>query len=79
MASKSKSVSDQLRDAILRADKSRYQIAKETGLSQALLSRFVNHVTDLSAPTMETVAACIGQRIVLEPRPSKSSKRTKGK
>ncbi len=76
MTKKQKQISEQLRDAILNADISRYQIAKQTGLTEASLSRFVNRVCGLSLDSIDKIGECIGLEIVQ--RQSKTQKR-KGK
>ncbi len=63
MARRSKPFSDQLRDAILNADISRYRISKETGLTEAGLSRFVNGVAGLSLDSIDKVGECLGLEI----------------
>ena len=47
MAIRAKTLSEQLRAAILSAPVSRYRIAKDAGVSEAVLSRFVNGETGL--------------------------------
>ena len=47
MAMPAKTLSEQLRAAILSAPVSRYRIAKDAGVSEAVLSRFVNGETGL--------------------------------
>ena len=58
-------LSEQLREAILNADISRYRIAKETGLTQAGLSRFVNGVSGLSMDSIDKIGDCLGLQIVV--------------
>ena len=55
MARKRKPISEQLKEAILNADVSRYRIAKETGLTEASLSRFLNDVSGLSLDSIDKV------------------------
>lgn len=62
---KPKKLSEQLRAAILNADKSRYRIAKETGLTEAGLSRFVNHVSGLSLDSIDKIGEYLGLEIVV--------------
>ena len=57
------SISDQLRDAILNSEKTRYKIAQETGLSQAALSRFVNGVSGLSLDSIDRIGDYLGLEI----------------
>ena len=47
MATRAKTLSEQLRAAILSASVSRYRMAKEAEVSEAVLSRFVNGETGL--------------------------------
>lgn len=56
----SKPFSQQLREAILKGGKSRYRISKETGITEAQLSRFVNGHADLALPTIDKLMNCIG-------------------
>jgi plasmid maintenance system antidote protein VapI len=63
MVKKPKKLSEQLRDAILTADKTRYRIAKETGLTEAGLSRFVNGVAGLSLDSIDKIGVCLGLEI----------------
>ena len=55
MAAKRKPISEQLKGAILNADVSRYRIAKETGLTEASLSRFLNDVAGLSLDSIDKI------------------------
>ena len=66
MTTKRKPLSEQLREAILTADMSRYRIAKETGLTEAGLSRFVNGICGLSLDSIDKIGECLGLRIVVE-------------
>ncbi|MFO0916105.1 MAG: helix-turn-helix transcriptional regulator [Pirellulales bacterium] len=50
---KCKSLSSQLRQAILSSELTRYEIAKTIGVSQALLSRFVCGTVGLSLATAD--------------------------
>jgi len=63
---------DQLRRAIKRSGKSRYAISKETGITQATLSRFANGKAGLTMENVETVCDCIGAKIAITiPKPRK--------
>ena len=72
MAAKKKLISEQLRNLILNADISRYRIAQITGLSEALLSRFVNRVSGLSLESIDKIGECLELEIV---RPEKRKRR----
>ncbi len=65
---KRKPLSEQLREAILNADISRYRISKQTGLTEAGLSRFVNHVAGLSLDSIDKIGECLGLAIVVRPK-----------
>jgi transcriptional regulator with XRE-family HTH domain len=56
MARRSKSLSAQLRAAILSAPVSRYRMAKEAKVSQAVLSRFVKGETGLRMAIADRLA-----------------------
>ena len=63
MAKKPLKLSDQLRAVILDNEKSRYRISKETGITEAGLSRFVNHVSGISLDTIDKIGECLGLEI----------------
>jgi len=73
MSKRYKPISEQLKAAILNADKSRYRIAKETGLTEAGLSRFVNDVAGLSLDSIDRIGECLGLQIVVE-KPKRRAK-----
>lgn len=58
--------SEQLRQAVLKCGKTRYRISKETGITEAQLSRFVNGHADLALPTIDKLCECIGARLTLK-------------
>jgi DNA-binding phage protein len=60
--------SDQLRQAIDQSDKTRYRISQETGVSEAVLSRFMNRKVGLSMETVDLVCECLGLRLVAQGR-----------
>lgn len=64
-------ISDQLRAAILNAEVSRYRIAKATGVSESILSRFVRGEANLSMAYMDLVCEHLGLRLVAEPKKPK--------
>jgi transcriptional regulator with XRE-family HTH domain len=57
MKSRRKTVSQQLREAIQEAPVSRYQIARETGVSEGVLSRFVHRQRSIDVATVDKLAA----------------------
>ena len=50
-----KTLSEQLRDLIIKSGVSRYEISKQTGVSQAALSRFVLGHRGISVKAMDAV------------------------
>ena len=69
-------ISDQLRQAIRDCGKTRYRISVETGISESILSRFVNRGAGLSLANIDALCQSIGAVLVLKP---KGSQRTKEK
>jgi plasmid maintenance system antidote protein VapI len=63
--------SEILRQAILDCGRTRYELAKETGVSQPVLSRFVNGQRDLTLATVDKLAPTLGLELV-QKRPPKS-------
>lgn len=55
---------DDMREAIAASDKSRYRIAKETGIGEPQLCRFVAGTKGLSVEALEKLADCLGLEIV---------------
>jgi hypothetical protein len=73
-------IADQLRRAIERSGKTRYRISQESGISQAVLSRFVNRQRELSLANVDALCKALGLRTVIKPkneRPTKTSKKRK--
>jgi transcriptional regulator with XRE-family HTH domain len=60
-----KSINEQLREAIEGCGKSRYRISQESGVSQAVLSRFVNGQTELTIANAERLCQSVGVKLVL--------------
>ncbi len=58
-----KSLSQQLREAIIKSGISRYEISKQTGVSQAALSRFVLGKRGLSVKAMDAIGLFLGLSI----------------
>lgn len=59
---------DELRSAIDSSGKTRYRIAKETGVAQSQLSRLMRGKAGMSIENVERIAEFLGLRIVLEPK-----------
>jgi len=67
-------LTDQIRRALETSGKSRYAIAKTTGVDQAALSRFV-HGGGLSMESLDLVAEHLGLKII---GPESRSRKAKG-
>ena len=61
-----KKLSDQIRQAIETCGKSRYQIAKESGVDAATLCRFVQGQHGLLMDSLDRIAECIGLQVVVK-------------
>ncbi|OHB81709.1 MAG: hypothetical protein A2W31_09335 [Planctomycetes bacterium RBG_16_64_10] len=72
--SKTPKFSEQLRQAIETAPVTRYRIAVDTGISEAVLSRFVNSKVGLSMETVDLVCDYLGLRLVPEKKPERKGR-----
>jgi len=73
-----KRLSDQLREAIVKADVSRYEISQETGVDQAALSKFVLGRRGISVDAMDAVGLYLGLSITASrPRRRPTKKKEK--
>lgn len=59
---------DAICEAIEASDKTRYRIAKDTGISQAHLSRLMSGERGLSIDTLERLADYLGLEITIQPK-----------
>ena len=59
---------DAICEAIEASDKTRYRIAKDTGISQAHLSRLMSGERGLSIDTLERLADYLGLEITIRHR-----------
>ncbi len=77
MSKKRLEFSDQLRLAIEQSDKTRYRISQETGVSEAVMSRFMNRKVGLSMTTVDLICESLGVRLVHEDeiKPKRTRKR----
>jgi transcriptional regulator with XRE-family HTH domain len=62
---KSKSFSDQIRDAINNSKLSRYRICADIGLSQPSMSRFMNGKGGLSLETVDRLAELLNLHVIV--------------
>ena len=74
MRRKRAKLTDQLRQAIETAERSRYVIARETGIDQATLSRFMHGKGGLSMDGLDRLAECLGLELVAKPPARKRKK-----
>ena len=65
MSTKQMKLSQQLRDAILNAPMSRYQLSKLSRVSEGSLSRFVNHKSSLTLASIDEIGDVLGVQIVV--------------
>ncbi|MCC6679455.1 MAG: helix-turn-helix transcriptional regulator [Phycisphaeraceae bacterium] len=65
---------DVLRKRIERGDVSRYQIARDTGIDKASLSRFMHGHTGLNVATAEKLADYLGLEIIIRPKRRKEGR-----
>lgn len=66
MATKRKTLTEQVRAAIDASELSRYEICKRLPLAQATMSRFMHRQGGLSMKTLDRLAELLGLRIVVE-------------
>lgn len=59
-----KTITEQLRAAIAAAGVTRYRIAKETGLSESALSRFVKGTRGMDLNSVDKLATYLGLELV---------------
>ncbi|HUW83537.1 MAG TPA: helix-turn-helix transcriptional regulator [Phycisphaerae bacterium] len=65
----------EIRKAIAKSDKSRYQMSQETGIGQPQLCDFMKGVKGLSVEALEKLAACLD--LTLAVKPAKRTRRLK--
>ena len=68
-----------IKQAILKSGRSNYGLSKETGISQALLSRVMNGTRGLGLEYAEQLAAALQLEIIIRPMKKTGRKTTKGK
>jgi transcriptional regulator with XRE-family HTH domain len=76
MARKNPKLTEQLRQAIADADKSRYALSLETGIDQATLSRFMHGKGSLSADGIDLLTEALGLELVAR---QPKARKTKGR
>ena len=74
MTKKQLSLTDQLKAAIMGAEKSMGQIARESGIDIATISRFVHGKGGLSMEGLDAIGKCLRLRIVSDKPDKKGGK-----
>jgi transcriptional regulator with XRE-family HTH domain len=59
-----KRISEQIREAIAKSNKTRYRIAKESGIDESTLAKFFNGHAGLSMKALDRLGRCLGLRII---------------
>jgi transcriptional regulator with XRE-family HTH domain len=75
MTSRSKKLTDQLRQAIDDSGQTRYQIAKATGIDESALAKFYNGHRGLSMQALNALGEYLQLKITLGRKPDTSKKR----
>jgi len=68
---------DEIRKAIRTCGRSRYVLAKETGLSQSLLCLLMSGKRNLSVEALETLARTMGYDVTLRAHKKRTAKHGK--
>jgi DNA transposition AAA+ family ATPase len=74
MKTKQTSLTDQLRQLIEDAEITRYQLWQQTGIDQAVLSKFVNGKGGLSMESLDKIGELLNLQITTKPSPAKGRK-----
>jgi len=61
-------IQDAIRAAVDASDKTRYRMAKDLGISQATISRFMSGERGLGIETLERLAAYLNLEIIFRPK-----------
>lgn len=71
---RTKTMTDQLRQAIDASGLTRYAIAKATGIDESALSKFYNGQRGINTNTLDKLGECLGLRIVMDEKPEKKGR-----
>jgi DNA-binding phage protein len=74
MGKKPKTLTDQLRAAIVTSDKTMGQIARESGIDIATISRFIHRKGGLSMDGLDSIAHCLGVSLTTTTTKSRAKK-----
>ncbi len=59
---------EDIRQAVEASGKTRYRIAKDSGIAESQLSRLMSGERGLSIESLEQLAACLGLEITIRPK-----------
>jgi hypothetical protein len=74
MGRKAKNIADQLRQAILGSEMSRYRISHISGVDQAVLSNFVNCKRTITLVTAAKLAGVLGMELSVNNKNNKAGR-----
>lgn len=72
----SKTLTDEIRQAVDASGKSRYRLCKELGIAQSTLSRFMSRKAGLSLDTLDRLAELLDLHVTTGRRPAGKTKRS---
>lgn len=61
---KKKTLSDEVRRAVMECGMTRYEIAKRSGIAQSVLSRFVTRERTITLGTLDRLADVVGVEVI---------------
>ena len=64
MARRTQSIADQIRRAVAAQGLSKYRLAKNTGINESTVGRFLNGKGSLSLASAETVMRALGFQVI---------------
>jgi transcriptional regulator with XRE-family HTH domain len=68
-------LSEALKKAILKSEMTQYQIAKEAGIDQGMITRFLSDERDLRLETASKIAEVVGAKLVVDAERTRSSRK----
>ena len=74
MTRRTNKLTDQLRRAIDESGRTRYQIAKETGIDESALAKFYNGQRGLSMDALNALGECLSLTIISRQKSAKKGK-----
>jgi transcriptional regulator with XRE-family HTH domain len=71
MSKNKKTISEQLREAILEAPITRYEISKRSGVGESSLSRFIHGRQSLTLSSIDAIGDVLELQVVVRPAKKK--------